>query len=76
MAYSLWIALNIDGLQQYSGGILTLDANSPALAVDYGADVAGFLFIHTSSISGSTQIELKCFEPFNGLSMLLRDGPF
>lgn len=75
VAYSLGAASNIDGLQPYSGGELTLDPNSPVLTLDYGADVAGFPFVETSSISGPTQIELKYSEPFDGLVMQFGDGP-
>jgi hypothetical protein len=55
----------------------TLNASSPTLSLDYGAEVAGFPYVHISSFIGEyAQIELKDSEPYEGLGMSYGDGPW
>lgn len=57
--------------------MLKLDAASPVLTLDYGAEVAGFPYFGVQSISGAkdAQVELKYSEPYHGLSLPYSDGP-
>ena len=54
-----------------------LNASSPVLSLDYGAEVAGFPYVEISSLEGEyAQIELKYSEPYEGLGLPYGDGPW
>jgi hypothetical protein len=54
-----------------------LNASSPVLSLDYGAEVAGFPYVEISSLEGEyAQIELKYSEPYEGLGLPYCDGPW
>jgi hypothetical protein len=60
-----------------SAATFTLNASSPTLSLDYGAEVAGFPYVEISSFTGEyAQIELKYSEPYEGLGLPYGDGPW
>ncbi len=55
----------------------TLNASSPTLSLDYGAEVAGFPYVDILTFTGEyAQIELKYSEPYEGLGLPYGDGPW
>jgi hypothetical protein len=55
----------------------TLNASSPTLSLDYGAEVAGFPYVDILSFTGEyAQIELKYSEPYEGLGLPYGDEPW
>ena len=77
VSFAVGAAPIIDDLQTYSNNKVTLNASSPVLTLDYGAEVAGFPYFEVTSVGESAaQIELKYSEPFAGLSLATGDGPW
>ena len=57
--YHLGLNVTIDGLTNYSGEDITLDASSPVLTLDYGFEIGGFPFFEVDDLGSQSQVELK-----------------